>query len=65
MLVEAAVRSIPAMVMQKFHNLRVVGRVAHTFYTLEGAGTNQLCCDPVRMCCFENSAGQFLKIGSR
>lgn len=40
-LVEAAVRLIPAMVMQKFHNLRVVGRVAHTFYTVECAGTNR------------------------
>ncbi|MEU6829087.1 HNH endonuclease signature motif containing protein [Nocardia beijingensis] len=40
-LVDAAVRSIPAMVMQKFHHLRVTGPVAHTFYELEGSGTHR------------------------
>ncbi|WP_028478320.1 HNH endonuclease [Nocardia sp. CNY236] len=40
-LVDAAVRSIPTMVMQKFHNLRVTGAVAHTFYALSGDGTNR------------------------
>lgn len=37
-LVDAAAKSIPGMVMQKFHNLRVVGQVAHTFYEVEGRG---------------------------
>lgn len=40
-LVDAATRSIPGMVMQKFHNLRGVGQVAHTFYEIEGSGTQR------------------------
>jgi len=40
-LVDAAVRSMPGMVMQKFHNLRGVGEVAHRFYELEGVGPNR------------------------
>ena len=41
-LVDAATRSIPGMVMQKFHNLPSDGEVAHRFYELEGRGTNRL-----------------------
>ncbi|WP_280249446.1 HNH endonuclease [Nocardia abscessus] len=40
-LVNAAVRSIPAMVMQKFHHLRATGPVAHTFYELEVSGAHR------------------------
>lgn len=40
-LVDAAAKSIPGMVMQKFHNLRTVGQVAHTFYEIEGRGMNR------------------------
>lgn len=42
-LVDAAVRSIPGMVMQKFHNLPGQGEVAHRFYELDkGAGPNRM-----------------------
>jgi hypothetical protein len=41
-LVEAASRSIPVMVMQKFHNVPGSGEVAHTFYELEGRGRNRI-----------------------
>ncbi|MCU1591965.1 MAG: hypothetical protein JWP11_3221 [Frankiales bacterium] len=37
-LTRAAVESMPGMVMQKFHNLRGVGAVAHRFYDLTGKG---------------------------
>lgn len=37
-LVAAAVRSMPTMVMQKFHNLRGDSAVPHTFYELAGSG---------------------------
>lgn len=40
-LVDAAARAIPEMVMQKFHNLRDLGQVAHTFYELEGRGRDR------------------------
>lgn len=41
-LVDAAVRSIPGMVMTKFHNIRGQGQVAHRFYEIEGRGANRL-----------------------
>ncbi|MEU5398118.1 HNH endonuclease signature motif containing protein [Streptomyces sp. NPDC005963] len=37
-LLEAAQRSMPGMVMQKFHNLRGVPGVPHRFYELRGSG---------------------------
>lgn len=40
-LVDAAMKSIPGMVMQKFHNLRAVGEVAHTFYEIERHGAHR------------------------
>ncbi len=42
-LVNAAVKSMPGMVMQKFHNLRgqEQGQVAHTFYEITGQGTSR------------------------
>lgn len=39
-LVEAAIRSMPAMVMQKFHNLRGGVETPHRFYNLRGSGPN-------------------------
>jgi 5-methylcytosine-specific restriction endonuclease McrA len=42
-LVDAAVRSIPGMVMQKFHNLPGQGEVAHRFYELDkGSGAKRI-----------------------
>lgn len=40
-LVNATVKSIPAMVMQKFHNL-AGQEVAHRFYELDGRGPNRV-----------------------
>ncbi len=37
-LVAAAVGSMPTMVMDKFHNLRDTGTVAHRFYEIKGRG---------------------------
>ncbi|MCC2276046.1 HNH endonuclease [Streptomyces sp. ET3-23] len=41
-LLAAAERSMPAMVMQKFHNLRGDTTVPHTFYELAGAGRQRV-----------------------
>lgn len=41
-LVDASVRSIPGMVMDKFHNLRGQGEVAHRFYEIEGRGPKRI-----------------------
>jgi hypothetical protein len=41
-LVDAAVKSIPGMVMQKFHNLPGQGEAAHRFYELGGRGANRI-----------------------
>ena len=38
-LVDAAVNSMPQMVMQKFHNLRGMGEVPHRFYEIHGRGS--------------------------
>ncbi len=40
-LVSAAADSIPGMVMQKFHNLRGIGEVEHSFYRLTGRGAGR------------------------
>jgi 5-methylcytosine-specific restriction endonuclease McrA len=45
-LIEAAVRSMPAMVMQKFHNLRGVGEVEHRFYRVDGGARDQVVLEP-------------------
>ncbi|MGY1684965.1 HNH endonuclease [Geodermatophilus sp. SYSU D00867] len=37
-LLDAAVASMPQMVMRKFHNLRGAGEVGHRFYALQGRG---------------------------
>jgi hypothetical protein len=41
-LVDAATRSIPGMVMDKFHNLPGEDKVAHTFYEIQGRGPNRI-----------------------
>lgn len=41
-LLEAAVRSMPAMVMQKFHNLPSKTQVAHRFYDLAGSRRSRI-----------------------
>lgn len=41
-LVDAAAKSIPDMVMRKFHNLPGQGEVAHKFYELEGRGRHKI-----------------------
>ncbi|GLX51762.1 hypothetical protein Shyhy01_47120 [Streptomyces hygroscopicus subsp. hygroscopicus] len=41
-LLAAAVRSMPMMVMQKFHNLRGETAVPHTFYELAGMGRQRV-----------------------
>ncbi|MCX5044647.1 HNH endonuclease [Aldersonia sp. NBC_00410] len=41
-LVDAAVKSMPGMVMQKFHNLRAIGEVPHTFYEIVGRGNARM-----------------------
>ncbi|MFE7927515.1 HNH endonuclease [Streptomyces sp. NPDC057456] len=41
-LVAAAARSIPTMVMQKFHNLRGDTTVPHTFYHVTGSGQERV-----------------------
>lgn len=41
-LLAAAVRSMPTMVMQKFHNLRGDTAVPHTFYRLTGTGRHRV-----------------------
>ncbi|MGK5112779.1 HNH endonuclease [Geodermatophilus sp. CPCC 205506] len=40
-LLDAAVASMPQMVMKKFHNLRGVGEVGHRFYELRGLGSSR------------------------
>lgn len=37
-LLGAAIESMPGMVMQKFHNLRGMGQISHSFYELRGRG---------------------------
>ncbi|MBZ4320009.1 HNH endonuclease [Streptomyces huiliensis] len=41
-LVDAAVRTMPGMVMRKFHNLRGSTEVPHRFYELTGRGTGRV-----------------------
>ncbi|WKK24373.1 HNH endonuclease domain-containing protein [Streptomyces olivoreticuli] len=67
-LVAAAVRSMPAMVMQKFHNLRGDTAVPHTFYELTGTGRDRavrLTPDLVRLAQSEQAAGLTAELGAR
>ncbi|MEU5429618.1 HNH endonuclease domain-containing protein [Streptomyces olivoreticuli] len=67
-LAAAAVRSMPAMVMQKFHNLRGDTAVPHTFYELTGTGRQsavRLTPDLVRLAGSEQAAGLAAELGAR
>jgi 5-methylcytosine-specific restriction endonuclease McrA len=67
-LLAAAVRSMPAMVMQKFHNLRGRSTVPHTFYELTGAGPQRvvrLTPDLLRLARSEQAAGLAAELGAR
>jgi hypothetical protein len=41
-LLDAATRSMPAMVMQKFHNLRGGTKIPHRFYELSGSASERI-----------------------
>ncbi|MGW2392329.1 HNH endonuclease [Streptomyces lydicamycinicus] len=67
-LVAAAVRSMPSMVMQKFHNLRGDSTVPHTFYELTGTGRQRvvrLTPDLLRLARSEQAAGLAAELGAR
>lgn len=67
-LVAAAVRSIPSMVMQKFHNLRGDATVPHTFYDLVGTGrqrTVRLTPDLLQLAQSEQADGLAAELGAR
>ncbi|MFD7132250.1 HNH endonuclease [Streptomyces sp. NPDC059894] len=67
-LVAAAVRSIPAMVMRKFHNLRGDTAVPHTFYELSGSGRQRvvrLTPDLLRLAQSEQAAGLAAELDAR
>ncbi|WP_414169955.1 HNH endonuclease [Streptoverticillium reticulum] len=67
-LLAAAVRSMPAMVMQKFHNLRGDTKVPHTFYELAGTGRQRvvrLTPDLHRLARSEQAAGLAAELGAR
>ncbi|MBA2949575.1 HNH endonuclease [Streptomyces sp. PSKA28] len=67
-LLTAAVRSMPAMVMQKFHNLRGSGVVPHTFYELEGTGRQRvvrLTPELMRLARSEQAASLAAELGAR
>ncbi|MEV5078773.1 HNH endonuclease [Streptomyces sp. NPDC056159] len=67
-LLAAAVRSMPSMVMQKFHNLRGGTAVPHTFYQLAGRGRHRvvrLTPDLLRLAQSEQAAGLVDELGAR
>lgn len=67
-LLAAAVRSMPVMVMQKFHNLRGDSAVPHTFYELTGIGRNRvvrLTPDLLRLAVSGQAAGLAGELGAR
>ncbi|MFF3878647.1 HNH endonuclease [Streptomyces sp. NPDC001978] len=67
-LVAAAVRSMPTMVMQKFHNLRGETAVPHTFYELVGTGRQRvvrLTPDLLRLAQSEQAPGLAAELGAR
>ncbi|MFF3817421.1 HNH endonuclease [Streptomyces bluensis] len=67
-LVVAAVRSMPTMVMQKFHNLRGDTAVPHTFYELVGSGRRRvvrLTPDLLRLAQSEQAASLAAELGAR
>ncbi|MGX2997133.1 HNH endonuclease [Streptomyces sp. JNUCC 64] len=67
-LVAAAVRSMPGMVMEKFHHLRGDGRVGHTFYELTGTGRHRvvrLTPELLRLAGSEQAAGLAAELDAR
>jgi 5-methylcytosine-specific restriction endonuclease McrA len=67
-LLAAAERSMPAMVMRKFHNLRGSGTVPHTFYELLGTGrrrTVRLSPHLLRLARSEQAATLSAELGAR
>ncbi|MGX1133106.1 5-methylcytosine-specific restriction endonuclease McrA [Streptomyces glaucescens] len=67
-LVEAAVLSMPTMVMRKFHNLRGDTVVPHTFYDLTGTGRHRVVRvtpDLRRVARSEQAAGLAAELGAR
>lgn len=67
-LVAAAVRSMPTMVMQKFHNLRGDSAVPHTFYELAGTGRQRAARptpDLLRLAQSEQAVGLDAELGAR
>ncbi|MFF4790762.1 HNH endonuclease [Streptomyces sp. NPDC001276] len=67
-LVTSAVRSMPTMVMQKFHNLRGGSAVPHTFYELIGKGRHRivrLTPELLRLAQSEQAAGLTEELGAR
>lgn len=67
-LVAAAVRSMPAMVMQKFHNLRGNTAVPHTFYQLTGNGRQRavrLAPDALALAHSQQAAGLAAELDAR
>ncbi|MFE0375830.1 HNH endonuclease [Streptomyces inhibens] len=67
-LLATAVRSMPTMVMQKFHNLRGDSTVPHTFYELTGVGRQRvvrLSPDLLRLAQSEQVAGLAAELGAR
>ncbi|MFD5522391.1 HNH endonuclease [Streptomyces sp. NPDC127066] len=67
-LLAAAVRSMPTMVMQKFHNLRGDTAVPHTFYQLTGTGrhrTVRLTPDLLQLAKSEQAVALAAELGAR
>ncbi|WP_406838885.1 HNH endonuclease [Streptomyces sp. AHU1] len=67
-LLAAAVRSMPTMVMQKFHNLRGGTAVPHTFYQLTGTGRHRmvrLTPDLLQLAKSEQAAALAAELGAR
>jgi 5-methylcytosine-specific restriction endonuclease McrA len=67
-MLAAAERSMPTMVMQKFHNLRGDAAVPHTFYELAGTGRQRvvrLTADLLRLAQSEQAAGLTAELGAR
>ncbi|KFG02155.1 hypothetical protein IQ62_04220 [Streptomyces scabiei] len=67
-LLAAAVRSMPMMVMQKFHNLRGDTAVPHTFYELTGTGRQRvlrLTPDLLRLAQSDQAESLAVELGAR
>ncbi|GAA1271581.1 HNH endonuclease [Streptomyces aureus] len=68
LLLEAAVKSMPAMVMQKFHNLRGGTEVRHRFYEVVGSPSQRivrLTPELLQVAQSEQAAGLRMELGAR